>query len=377
MSVRLMHLADLHLGAPLSYLGGKAAERSNDLESALVRALDVAVEKNVHAILIAGDLFNLHNPPRDLISRTKATLAKAAGAGIPIILIPGTHDSYRYSKCVYRHNEFTGVDVLIDPGKPIVKNMNGRDVYFYGFSGGRKKGDAPFACGPEDGIHIALVHGPVTEAEHWNPSPRDFPLTPGEIEMSGFDYVALGHHHEFREFRFAKTTAVDPGTLEGLKFGESGERYLMISEIDGDGVTIEKNIHNQKTLSEMRIDLATSAIASTEGLVSAIEKWSDPSALVRVKLTGAADFLPSIREVESRLDGRFFHLEIIDSTSVVGGELIRSIRSEETVRGIFVGKMLRRIESSGAEARAAAELALRLGIEQFIQVEDEDSEAFD
>ena len=373
MSIRLMHLADLHLGAPFSYLGGKALERSRDLESALARAFDVAAEKNVHAILIAGDLFNLHNPPRDLISRTKATLAKAAGAGISVILIPGTHDSYRYSKCVYRHNEFPGVDVLVDPGKPFAKNLNGRDVYFYGFSGGRKKGDAPFVCGPEAGVHIALVHGPVTEAEHWNPSPRDYPLTPSEIEISGFDYVALGHHHDFREFRFAKTTAVYPGTLEGLKFGESGERYLVLSEIGDEGVSIEKIIHNHKTLSEIHIDLATSAIASTEGLVSAIEKRSDPNSLVRVKLTGMADFLPSIREVESRLDGRFFHLEISDSTSVVGGELIRSIRSEETVRGIFVGKMLKQIESSNAEDRAAAELALRLGIEQFIQVGDEDS----
>jgi DNA repair exonuclease SbcCD nuclease subunit len=368
-----MHLADLHLGAAFSYLGAKAAERRRDLESALDRALGVAAEKNVHAILIAGDLFNVHNPPTDLIMRTKAALAKASRAGIPVILIPGTHDSYRYSKCVYRHDEFPGVDILVDPGKPIMKTLNGRDVYFYGFSGGRKQGDAGFVCGPEDGVHVALVHGPVTEAGHWNPSPRDFPLTPGEIEVSGFNYVALGHHHDFREFRFAGTTAVYPGTLEGLKFGEDGDRYLVICEIDDDGVTLEKIRHNQKVLSKMRVDLATSAVASIEGLVSAIEKRSDPNALARVKVTGAADFLPAIRLIESRLAARFFHLEILDATSVVGGELIRSIGSEETVRGIFVKKMLERIESSGAEEKAAAELALRLGLEQFMQVGDEDN----
>jgi DNA repair exonuclease SbcCD nuclease subunit len=368
-----MHLSDLHLGASLSYLGERAPERRRDLESALARALNAAVEKNVDAILIAGDLFNVHNPPTDLVTRTKAALAKAAASGIPVVLIPGTHDSFRYSKCVYRHNEFPSVDVIVDPGKSIMKNLNGRDVYFYGFSGGRKKEDAPFACGPEDGIHVAIVHGPVTEAGHWTPSARDFPLTPGEIEISAFDYVALGHHHNFREFRFAKTTAVYPGTLEGLKFGENGERYLVISEIDDDGVTIEKITHNKKVFSEIRIDFATSAIASSEGLVSAIEKRSDPSAIVKVVLTGMADFLPSTGDIESRLEGNYFHLEISDATSVVGGELIRLVSNEETVRGIFVKKMLKRIENCTAEERPAAELAMRLGIEQFIQVEDENS----
>jgi DNA repair exonuclease SbcCD nuclease subunit len=372
-----MHLADLHLGASLSYLGARAPERRRDLESALARSLGVAAERNVHAILIAGDLFNAHNPPTDLVMRTEAALAKASRGGIPVILIPGTHDSYRYSKCVYRQNEFPGVDVLVDPAKPIMKQLNGQDIYFYGFSGRRDKTDPGFACGPEDGIHVALVHGPVTEAGHWNPSPRDFPLTPGEIEVSGFNYVALGHHHDFREFRFAGSTAVYPGTLEGLKFGENDERYLIISEIGDDGVTVEKITHNKKTLSEIRIDLATSAIASVEGLASAIEKRSDPKALMRVKFTGAADFLPSIRGIESHLEGCFFHLEILDETSVVGGELIRSIRSEETVRGIFVSKMLERIENSSPTERAAAELALRLGVEQFIQVRDEDNQNFD
>jgi DNA repair exonuclease SbcCD nuclease subunit len=369
MTVRLMHLADLHLGAPLAYLGEKAAQRSKELETAFARALDSAAEKEVHAILIAGDLFNSHNPPPDLVSRTKAALANAAGAGIPVILIPGTHDSYRYAKCVFRSVEFPGVDVLVVPGRPIMKNLNGLDVFFHGFSGGRKKGGdaAAFARGPEEGIHVALVHGPVVEAGHWTPSPRDFPLTPDEIGASGFDYVALGHHHDFREIRRGDTTAVYPGTLEGIKFGEAGERYLVVAGVGEDGVAIEKTPHNQRTLSEIRIDLATSAVGSAEGLIAAIEKRSDPNAIVKALLTGAADFVPAIREIEPALAASFFHLEIVDETSVVGGELIQGLMREDTVRGMFVKKMLERIEKLDVEDRATAELALRLGVEQFIQ----------
>lgn len=377
MSIRLMHLADLHLGAPLSHLGDGAAQRSQELESALSRALDSAPEKNVHAILIAGDLFDSFNPPPDLVARVKAAFKKVADGGIPIILIPGTHDSRRYSQCVYKHAEFPGVDVFMESGKPILKNLNGRDVYFYGFSGERKKdGGAAFCRGPKEGVHIALVHGPVVEAEHWTSSARDFPLRPKELEISGFDYVALGHHHNFREYRLGKTTAVYPGTLEGLKFGEEGDRYLVIAEIGDDNVSIEKIKHNHRTLSQIQIDLATSAMGSIEGLVSAIEKRSDPNAIVKVSLTGPADFLLSIQEIEPRLGESFFHIEIADETSVVGGGLIRSIMNEDTVRGIFVRKMLERIETSCDEERATAELALRLGVEQFMRVRDENNQGF-
>ena len=96
MSIRIMHLADLHLGASLSYLGDRAAERARDLESALARALALAAEKDVHAVLIAGDLFDSFNPSGELVATVKAAFAKTTENGVPIILIPGTHDSHRY-----------------------------------------------------------------------------------------------------------------------------------------------------------------------------------------------------------------------------------------------------------------------------------------
>jgi DNA repair exonuclease SbcCD nuclease subunit len=378
-----MHLADLHLGAPLSHLGAKAAERSRDLESALFRALEAAPEKGVHAVLVAGDTFDSYDPPPDLVERVRAAFKKTSDGGIPIILIPGTHDSHRYSRSVYKRVEFPGVEILMNHQAPIRKNLNGCDVYFHGFSGGRDKaGDASnFRRGPEQGIHVALVHGPVLEAEHWDSSPRDYALTPKEIETSGFDYIALGHHHNFREFKSDGTIAVYPGTLEGLKFGEEGERYLVVAELaeeaGGVRVTIEKSPHNARSLVKIDMDMATSAIGSTEGFYSAIKKKADPDAIARITISGATDFPLDAREAVARIAPMFFHVEIVDRTSMVGGGLINSIKREETVRGIFVRKMLDRIENCQAEERATAELALRLGIEQFIRTSDEDNQNID
>jgi exonuclease SbcD len=370
MSIRLMHLADLHLGAPLSHLGGRAAQRSQDLESALTRALALAPDKGVHAIAIAGDLFNSFNPPPEVVARVKAAFQRTAENGIPIVLITGTHDSHQYSRCVYRHTQFAMADILFDSGEHILKNINGHSVYFYGYSGGRNKSpdSISFRRNEEDGIHIALVHGSVSEGTHWSESSRDFSLLPSEIEESGFDYVALGHHHNFHGFKCGKSLAVYPGTLEGMRFGENGERYLVLADIDEDSVSLEKIKHNQRTLSEIKIDLALAGIESKEELAETIGKHADPDSIMKVVLSGTANFLPAREEIEALLSERFFHLEISDDTTVYESEMISSIAREDTVRGIFTRRMREIIDRTSGEEKETAELALRLGIEQFMRL---------
>ncbi|GAB4338919.1 MAG: DNA repair exonuclease [Candidatus Abyssubacteria bacterium] len=368
MSLRILHLADLHLGAPLSYLGAKAAQRAGEMESAFSRALKMAPEKRVHVVVIAGDLFDSFTPPPTLVSFVKAEFERLAHAGIPVILIPGTHDSYHYSRCVYRRERFPGTDVLLD-ASPLHKSINGHDVYFYGFSGSRDATD--FMKGNAEGIHVALVHGTVGDAEHWKPGSRDFSLHESALERSGFQYVALGHHHNFRLIQRGPLTAVYPGTIEGLKFGENDDRYLVFADIDAHGVTLEKVKHNLRTLREVEIDLAAQGIESNDALAAAIERHAGPDSMLRISLSGAANFVPALDRLEAQLSERFFHLELIDRTATYRSEVVRSMASENTVRGIFVRKMLDKIENSSPEGRAAAELALRLGVQQFLRVTNE------
>jgi len=52
--IRLLHLADLHLGRAFQMLGEKGAAQRRALEAALVRAVDLAIAEHVHLVLIAG-----------------------------------------------------------------------------------------------------------------------------------------------------------------------------------------------------------------------------------------------------------------------------------------------------------------------------------
>jgi DNA repair exonuclease SbcCD nuclease subunit len=376
MSIRLMHLADLHLGAPCSFLGGRAAERAKDLEAAFARALSAAPEKGVDAVVVSGDLFDMFNPPADLVARVKSVFEKVSRAGLPVTLIPGTHDSHRYSRSVYLRERFPGVDVLLEAGTPIRKLIRNQTVHFYGYSGERSE-SAAFRRSDEDGLHIALAHGTVAENEQWTSSPRDYSLTRKDIENSGFHYVALGHHHNFKEYRFGGASAVYPGTLEGLKFGENDDRYLVVADVREDGAAIERTRFNQRFFREIEVDLSLAGVECGDDLAEIIKKASGPDIMARVRLTGVSDFLPPRKELEARLAGEFFHLQIVDETSIFDSALVRSLENERTVQGIFIRKIREKMRQAPPDERAELELALRLTIEQFQQVHHETERALD
>ncbi len=77
--IRLLHLADVHLGRPFQMLGEKGASKRRALEAALVRAVDAAIERRVHLVLVAGDLFDSPKPsPANSLTSTETASAVAS-----------------------------------------------------------------------------------------------------------------------------------------------------------------------------------------------------------------------------------------------------------------------------------------------------------
>src|SRR5438874_3925903 len=118
MSVRILHLADLHLGAAFPAYGEHGQERTRDFLSAYLRAVDFAAgePKPVDLVVIAGDLFDTHDPDEGLLFQVETSLEKLAKAKVPVVLVPGTHDAYSYRRSVYRRIRLPeGVHLLTHP----------------------------------------------------------------------------------------------------------------------------------------------------------------------------------------------------------------------------------------------------------------------
>ena len=101
---RLLHMADVHLGARHHDLGQAAAEQRERQFDAFQRALDLALEERVDVVLVAGDLFDNNQQPRRSVERAAAELGRIAAAGGRVVLIPGTHDVYDHGSLYRVHD---------------------------------------------------------------------------------------------------------------------------------------------------------------------------------------------------------------------------------------------------------------------------------
>src|SRR5918999_668355 len=91
---RLLHMADVHLGARHHDLGEAAAQQRERQFAAFSRAIDLALSERVDLVLVAGDLFDSNAQPRRSVERVAGELKRLVAASIATVILPGTHDVY-------------------------------------------------------------------------------------------------------------------------------------------------------------------------------------------------------------------------------------------------------------------------------------------
>src|ERR687892_1385568 len=99
--LRLLHTADVHLGARHADLGDRAATQRERQFAAFVSTIDLALAEKVDLVLIAGDLFDSNVQPKRSVERAAAQLERLATGRIRTVIVPGTHDVYDRSS-IYR-----------------------------------------------------------------------------------------------------------------------------------------------------------------------------------------------------------------------------------------------------------------------------------
>ena len=106
------------------------------MEAAFRRTIDAALAERVHAVLLAGDLFDSHRPPARVVDLARRELARLREAGIPVLAVPGTHDSLLQPDCIYRREDLP-IDRLFDAPTfdgPYRLDADGTAVWVYGIA---------------------------------------------------------------------------------------------------------------------------------------------------------------------------------------------------------------------------------------------------
>ena len=391
--LRIIHTADVHLGARHDDLGEQASAQRERQFAAFAATIDLALAEKVDLVLVAGDLFDSNVQPRRSVERVAAQLKRLADARIRTVVIPGTHDAYDRAS-IYRAYDLatlagSGPDDdlvnVVTPETPYIP-IAACDVVIHAPVFPTKKAPhsplrTPLAAAPVAGAepasgaatwHIGMIHGSIsipgkTERD-------DVVITTDEIAASGVDYLALGHWHSAQKGKAGSVTYAYAGAPEAVALDQdrAGKVLLVTLESTSAGRSVTIAEHQVGRTKFTKLDVDASTIASQPALVAQLAAQADPDLVLDARIVGVRpDELDlHLDEIETALAPSFLKVRVRDVSlpALTDGVL----PSPDTIAGAFIRDLEARIaeleaspDPAGAELRAqeAAELrdALRLG----------------
>ncbi|MGW2058666.1 exonuclease SbcCD subunit D [Streptomyces sp. NPDC001840] len=217
--MRILHTSDWHLGRSFHRVG------LLDAQAAFLDHLVATVrEREVDAVLVAGDIYDRAVPPLAAVELFDRALHRLADAGVPTVMISGNHDSARRLGVGAGLIERAGIHLRTDPAgcaTPVLLSDTHGEVAFYGLPylepalvrdefGTEKAGHEAVLGAAMERVRadlagrapgtrsVVLAHAFVVGGE---PSDSERDITVGGVAavpagvFDGVDYVALGHLH--------------------------------------------------------------------------------------------------------------------------------------------------------------------------------------
>ena len=219
--MKILHLADLHLGKNVSGLPMIDSQRH-----VLTQAIDLCKKENIKHIIISGDVYDRSIPPEDAVNVLNNFLSVAVlEEKIQVYMISGNHDSKERLSCFNGilekqglyidsgvHKDLSMTRHIITDGKVTInlyslpyiypaeiRVLSGDDtVRDFEKAVIKVLGNTPLN---KDEINILNAHYFVTGNEEPIRSDSEVKTSVGTIEQisyrvfDDFDYVALGHLH--------------------------------------------------------------------------------------------------------------------------------------------------------------------------------------
>jgi exonuclease SbcD len=379
--LRLMHMADVHLGARHHDLGAQAAAQRERQFAAFKRAIDLAIAEKVQLVLICGDLFDSNSQPRRSVERAAAELHRLVERHIPVVVIPGTHDCFEAGS-IYRVFDMAAMangEASADGARCVVLTDKQTSVTFadldatvHGRVFATKKAPASPLAGfsaadPAKGsrYQIGMIHG--ARLVPGQVDSDDVIFTDAEVAASGLDYLALGHWHSFQQGKAGATTWAYSGAPEPVKIDQDGAGQVLLvtldSTADRTAVKVEAKTVGRTKMQKLTVDAAT--VTRQAELIRRLSELADPDLVLDVRLVGVVpDGLDlHLDEVSQQLEGSFLRLRLGDQSVAALPE--GAPPPADTIAGAFVRSLQARIaaQETGGDTDGAAELreALRLG----------------
>ncbi len=365
-SVKILHCADIHIGAAESSLGAIAESRRAETLITFERIINLAKENEVDIILIAGDLFNSNNIEKSFTDRVFECLASVPE--IKVVYAAGNHDPLN-ADSPFKKNTLPENLYVLDTKDCFVEfgDLNTR-VYGKSFKEVYMQGTDRFSLAADNNfINLMCIHGELRSdlGSDYNSITSDF------IKSSNMDYIALGHVHKRTDIgKIGDTYISYCGCPEGQGFDELGEKGVYLGDVSKDDCNLQfvpicKRMHLAETIDISGLD--SSNEISEYILKSVKEKYGENFAdnLYKIILVGDLDdgVNLSLPEISTRLNDSVYFAKLRDKTEIKLD--FETLSQENTLKGIFVKNMLAKINAASQNEKQLLVNALNIGIKAF------------
>lgn len=316
--MRFIHCADIHLDSPLrgldAYDGAPAEEMRQATRRAFANIVDLALERSVDFVLIAGDIFDGDWPDFNTGLYFASQLRRLADAEIRVFLSYGNHDAVsKLTKTVPLPK-----NVFSFPAKsPATEIIESLGVAIHGQSFASEAVTVDLAAdypAPRAGLlNIGVLHTALSGREGHQPYA---PTTADRLADKGYDYWALGHVHN-RETVRESPWIVFPGNTQGRHARETGAKGCMVVDAEqGVGIqSVEFVATDVARWHHINIDIA--ALGTEDALHTAVQSE------VRAAQTTAEGRMLALRLT---LAGRgVLHQAIVSNREALRAQLSASI----------------------------------------------------
>jgi exonuclease SbcD len=343
VTYRFVHAADIHLDSPLRSLALRdpalADLIGNATRRAFVRIVDLCLEEQVDALLLAGDLYDGDQTSMKTARFLAEQLRRLHEAGIRVFVIRGNHDALsRITK------ELTLPDsVKLFGGRAeaiAIERSSGQfPVAIHGLSFAQPHAPesliGKYRPPVEGAVNIGLMHTSLAGA-----AGHDLyaPCSPADLQGTGFRYWALGHVHK-RSVAEGGCAIVMPGMPQGRDINEAGAKSVSLVTIGDDrSVRIEERVTSIAQFERVAVD--ATGIDDWRDLVAALaralEQARDDVAsehlVARLRVTGATPLAWRIRR-----DLDLLKTEADDRASVIGSCWVEKLEVDCRAPGVVAG----------------------------------------
>lgn len=278
-SVTFIHAADLHLDTPFQgvsatddKVGQALAEATYDAWRAIV---DLAIEREVDFVVVAGDVYNAGNPTLRGQFFMREQAQRLGAAGIGLYLVTGNHDPLDGTTAGLT----LGENVHLFPGGRAERvqavSEDGFVCGIYGRSYERRDEPDDFTPGYRrekgDTVAIGVLHANVGVNSEYA---AYAPCTLEGLRAASMDYWALGHIHR-HEVLSTAPYAVQAGSPQGLNPKDTGTHGCCVVTIEGGGRVTAFDQVDLAPISWAQRDVDVAGIETIEELEELLGRVTD------------------------------------------------------------------------------------------------------